>query len=397
MKLLHTSDWHVGKTIRGRSRAEEHRAVLAEIVGIADSERVDLVLVAGDLFETAAPTPEAEAIVYRALLDLAETDARVVVISGNHDNARRLEAVTPILEAAGSIHLATQVRRPDDGGVLRFETAAGEPVQLALLPFVSKRGIIRAEQLWLNEAFESSQQYTERITRLLQALADRFDGDTVNLLMAHTFIHHSTLGGGERAAHFIEDYAISAPSLPVTANYVALGHVHRAQKISAGSPTHYCGAPLQLDFGDTGQKKQVNLVQTAPGVPATVSAAMLDAGKPLLRLRGSFDELVAAADDVAEDAWIQVEVDEARRAGLADDVRERLGDRVVEVRVVGALDTARRARGEDRLGRPPAELFAGYLREQEIVDPRLDAAFQHLLDEQLDRAAGRDTPTGADG
>jgi len=389
MKILHTSDWHVGKTIRGRSRADEHRAVLAEIAALAEEHAVDLVLVAGDLFETAAPTPEAEAIVYRALLDLTRTGAQVAVISGNHDNARRLEAVTPILEAAGRINVATRVRRPDEGGVLRLTTDAGEPVVLALLPFVSKRGIIRAEQLWDNEAFESSQQYTDRITRLIEALAGEFDGNSVNLLMAHTFIHQSALGGGERAAHFVEEYAITAQALPITANYIALGHVHRPQRVSAGSPAHYCGAPLQLDFGETGQRKQVNLVETAAGVPGTVSALPLESGTPLIRLRGTFEELVAAAAELDQNAWIQVEVDEPRRAGLAQDIRDRIGDRVVDVRLVGGDDRPRRRTGDRRLGRPPAELFSTYLAEQDIVDPRLTNAFQRLLDDHLDQAAGR--------
>ena len=96
--VLHTSDWHVGKAIRGHSRADEHRAVLAEIAGVAAEHTVDLVVVAGDLFETSAPTPESESIVYRALLDLAATGAEVVVVSGNHDNAHRLRAVAPLLE-----------------------------------------------------------------------------------------------------------------------------------------------------------------------------------------------------------------------------------------------------------------------------------------------------------
>ena len=93
MRFLHTGDWHVGKTLRGRSRADEHRAVLAEIAAIAEAEQVDAVLVAGDLFDSAAPTAETEQIVYHALLALARTGAHVVVVSGNHDNERRLQAV----------------------------------------------------------------------------------------------------------------------------------------------------------------------------------------------------------------------------------------------------------------------------------------------------------------
>ena len=97
-KILHTSDWHVGKTIRGHNRSDEHRAVLAEITKVAAEYGVDVVVVAGDLFDTAAPSPESEEIVYSTLLALADTGATVAVISGNHDNAHRLRAVAPLPE-----------------------------------------------------------------------------------------------------------------------------------------------------------------------------------------------------------------------------------------------------------------------------------------------------------
>ena len=98
MRFLHTGDWHVGKALRGRSQADEHRAVLAEVAAVAEAEQVDAALVAGDLFDTAAPSAESEQIVYEALLALARTGAHVVVVSGNHDNERRLQAVAPLLE-----------------------------------------------------------------------------------------------------------------------------------------------------------------------------------------------------------------------------------------------------------------------------------------------------------
>lgn len=143
MKVLHTSDWHVGKAIRGESRADEHRAVLQEIVGIAESEQVDLVIVAGDLFDSASPTAEAEEIVYRALLGLASAGIPVAVIAGNHDNAKRLQAVAPLLEL-GKVVLVAEPTRPDHGGVIELTTGDGTEVRLAMLPFVSKRGIVRA-------------------------------------------------------------------------------------------------------------------------------------------------------------------------------------------------------------------------------------------------------------
>src|SRR6476659_6155876 len=146
MRLLHTSDWHVGKTVRGRSRADEHAAALEEIADIADQEAVDLVLVVGDLYDSAAPAPEAEQVVYDALLKLAADGRRpVVIVSGNHDNPRRLDAVAPLLGLAG-VHVQTKLAAPAAGGVLRIDV--GETtVQLALVPFPSQRYIVRADDL----------------------------------------------------------------------------------------------------------------------------------------------------------------------------------------------------------------------------------------------------------
>lgn len=387
MKLLHTADWHVGKTIRGHGRIQEHAAVFAEMVEIAQREQVDLVLVAGDLFETAAPSPEAEALVYRTLLQLAQTGAELAVISGNHDNAKRLEALAPVFEAANGIHMVTRPLPADRGGVREISLRSGEDVTLAMLPFVSKRGIVRAADLWDNAAFENSQLYAARIQAVIASLCDSFRTDTVNLLMAHTFVHGGQLGGGERAAHFIEDYAISTQVLPSTAGYVALGHVHRPQKIASGSVTHYSGSPLQLDFGEEDQAKQVNLVELEPGVPARVTAVPLSGGRPLRTLTGSLPQLEAIRDTLPEDAWLRVRVEEAARAGLADTVRELLGPGVVDVRIQGAGPAPAVPRiGETRIGRSPTELFSEYLTQQSVSDQRVLDAFADLLDADLGRA-----------
>ena len=121
MKILHTSDWHVGRTLRGMSRLEEHRAVLAEITDLGRTERADLVLVTGDLFDSAAPTPEAQRVVWETLLALRDTGARVVAIGGNHDNQHALDAFAPIVRAAG-ITLLGHAARPGDGGVIELTT-----------------------------------------------------------------------------------------------------------------------------------------------------------------------------------------------------------------------------------------------------------------------------------
>jgi exonuclease SbcD len=378
VKLLHTSDWHVGKAIRGHSRAHEHRAVLAEICEVAAAEAVDLVVVAGDLFDTAAPTAESERIAYDALLGLAEV-APVVLVAGNHDNARRLDAVARLL-ALGRITVATEARSAAEGGVRQLEATDGTPVRLALLPFVSQRAIVRVDALMAEPAFRNAQTYADRIRAVIGALTSGFSGDTVNLIVAHLFVAGGTVGGGERSAHLVEEYGVSAQDFPATASYVALGHLHRPQLMPGPSPIHYCGSPLQLDFGEQEQPKQVNVVELEPGLRAKVCAVALRSGRALTTLTGTVGELEAAAAAVG-DAWIRVRVTEASRAGLADEVRAVLGEAVVEVRVERPVEGGRSAQPARHDGRTPSQLFAAYLRERHVDDRRLERAFDALYDE----------------
>lgn len=379
MKLLHTSDWHVGKAIRGVSRADEHRAVLDEIATVAAAEDVDLVVVAGDLFDTAAPAPESEEIVYRALLALSRSGATVAVIAGNHDNARSLRAVAPLL-ALGNVHLVAEPRPPGDGGLVSLTARDGTPVRVAALPFVSKRGIVRAADVMALEAFETAQRYSDRMGALLEAMCATFSDDAVNVLVAHAFVLGATTGGGERPAHLVDEYAVTAQSFPPTIGYGALGHLHRAQRIPAGAPLHYCGSPLQLDFGEGEHAKQVNLVTLEPGTPADVRAARLGTGRPLRTVIGTLEQLTALTVD--DDPWLRVIVREAARARLADDVREVLGDGVVDVRIESP-GSVPAAPSPDHRTRSPQQLFADYLRTRGFDDERVTAMFDDLLERAL--------------
>lgn len=392
MRLLHTSDWHVGKRIRGHSRADEHRAVLTEITELARSEAVELILVAGDLFETAAPTAESELIVNEALLGLAEV-APVMAIAGNHDNPRRLAAVEPLMKL-GRITMVAEPRSPDAGGVVAMETDSGTSVRVALLPFVSQRSIVKAADLMSNAGFENAQTYGERMQRVIEALCSRFESDAVNVLMAHAFVHGGSSGGGERPAHLVDEYALATPDFPASASYVALGHLHRPQQMLGASAIHYCGSPLQLDFGEQDQAKQVNIVTAEPGIPAKVTAMPLRAGRRLRTLTGTVAELQAiASDGELGDDWLRVRVTEPGRAGLADEVRQLLGPGVVDVRVEHE-SVARPA--SSREGRTPRQLFGDYLSELGVADARLESRFAELMDETGHEADDSSDTTSAE-
>lgn len=379
MRILHTADWHVGRAVRGRSRVDEHVAVLDELARLAETERADLILVAGDVFDTAAPSPEAERIAYRGLLDLAETGAEVVVVAGNHDHPSRLEAIAPLLEGA-RVHVGATVRRPDDGGVIDVAVRTGEVARVALLPFLSQRGVVRADALMDPEldAGRHAQAYDDRVRRLVAALTAGSRADAVNLVVAHLMVAGGLLGGGERSAHTIFDYAVGGHAFPPTLSYVALGHLHRVQQVPAPAPTWYSGSPLQLDFGETSDRKAALVVDLAPGRPAVVEERPLSSGRRLRTLRGTMEEL---SDAEVGDEHLRVVIVGDARAGLAQEVRSRFPD-VLEVaveRTAGAGIAGPHAE-ISRLGRAPTELFTEYLADRGASDERVAALFAELLD-----------------
>ncbi len=376
VRLLHTSDWHVGRKIRGRSRADEHRAVLSEIVGIARDQRVEATLVVGDLFDISSPSPEDESIVYRALLDLADIGP-VVVIGGNHDSAARLEAVKPLLDL-GRITVVARPTRPDDGGVIAIESL---DLKIACLPFVSQRGIVKASEIMDLDRDQHAQSYEERLRRIIDGLTEDMGADTVNVLAGHLTVYGADSGGGEREAH-IFGYAIPPQAFPGSLSYVALGHLHRQQRIPASAPVWYSGSPMQLDFGEVADQKGVLVVEAVPGKPALVEAVAVEGGTSLVQLRGTLEQVLARAPEV-EGAYVKVLLDEPARAGLNEEVREAIPG-AVDVIIAQPEDKGPRERVE-RLGRSPAALLEAYLASKGVDDPALIELFRELEEEVLAR------------
>src|SRR5258708_6225314 len=184
MRILHTSDWHVGKVLKGRDRHDEHVAVLGSIVRAARDEDVDVVLVAGDLFETAAPSPKAQGLVMRTLMALREDGRLVVAIAGNHDNQALIDAVyRPVLAELG-VHVLGTPKRPDSGGTLSLRTPCargGEDIRVAALPFLSHRYAVRAAEVLLHESAEHTLDYSRRVAQLVTLLTGAFPPDAVNV------------------------------------------------------------------------------------------------------------------------------------------------------------------------------------------------------------------------
>ncbi|MDQ4021490.1 MAG: exonuclease SbcCD subunit D [Actinomycetota bacterium] len=379
MRFLHTADWHVGKTLKGHSRLHEQEQVLREIVRVVRKHEVDAVLVAGDLYDSAAPSAPAQKLVVRTLTALAGAGAEVVVIAGNHDHAATFDAYRPFAGAAG-ITLVGSVRSAEQGGVVEFMARTGEMVTVAVLPFVSSRYAVRAAELVTSTPAEHTGAYDQQLRDILTSLTGGFRTDAVNLVMAHLTVLNGTFGGGERSAQSIFEYAVPATVFPSDAHYVALGHLHRRQIMAAPCPVHYCGAPLAVDFGEQGYEPVVCLVDATPTTPARVTDIPITAARRLRTLRGTVDELGALSGTVGDD-FLRVWVREPARAGLREEVTDLLPN-ALEVRIdpeFAAPVTGSRPASVPGVDRTPLELFREYCTTR-IDDPRVEKLFARLHD-----------------
>ena len=397
MKVLHTSDWHVGRTIRGRSRHHEHDAVLAEMVEIVEDEQIDLVIVAGDQFDTAAPSARAERTVWRTLLGFADRGAKVVVVAGNHDNAAKLEALRPLLTRGGEIEVAPHVRSPSQGGVVRVSTRSGD-ARVALVPFLSQRGIVQTAQLLDHDAAQHAQAYAGRVRIVLEALTSSFgSGDTADLVAGHLTVVGAgklddQLGGGERLSQ-IFDYVVPPQAFPTSAHYVALGHLHQPHGVPAPAPVRYAGSPLHLDFGEVASQRGVTIVEVTPQGSAEIRHRPVRGGFRLVTLRGELPELRSQAEQLGDDVYVRAVVEEAPRAGLAEAVRSAV-PQAVDVRVAAAVDaaTVERIAADDVATSDPGELFGQFLSSRGVEDERVVKLFGAILDDlqAVRRGAGDD-------
>ncbi len=380
MRLLHTGDWHVGRTIRGRSRADEFDAVLSEVVGIAMQEGADAVLVAGDIWDHRSPTPDADALIFDALVRLHGAGIPVVAIAGNHDSPARLEALSKLLGPLGTA-LVPRVAPPERGSVVEVPARDGRSAAtVACVPFVPERRFGDAARLF--DAVENSyQDYADGLGKLLEAMAAPFRPDTVNVVLAHLFTDGAIPGGGEHQITIGIEYAISPSRLPATASYVALGHVHRPQSVrGAPATTRYAGSLLQLDFGEREQTKSVTVVDATPGIPVKTREVTLTSGRRLLDVEGSLDEVLSKGERLA-DAYLRVFVDtDGPMPGIAERMRDALPNAVdVSLRYerVETGETTGRLSSME-----PGEQFASYYRRQhgvEEVPEDLTEAFKEVL------------------
>ena len=265
MKILHTSDLHIGKKLIVRDRLDEYRAVFDEFKNICVNEGVELLIIAGDVFDTYTPSAEAEEIFYKGIKLLSEVCA-VLIISGNHDDYVRLTAAATLAEEhnvyiiGNSLVPVTCAKRGDTYpiksgcGWVIFQNRIGEKVHINALPYPNEA---RFKEGRSEETFE------EKMSRWI-GYGEEGKENIPSVFVSHMFVAGGAVSESEREIDLGGARAVSLNLLPAC-DYIALGHLHKRQDL--GKNVHYCGAPMQFSFDESGAEKSVNVFDlTANGV-----------------------------------------------------------------------------------------------------------------------------------
>ncbi|GIP35842.1 exonuclease SbcCD subunit D [Paenibacillus sp. J2TS4] len=380
MRILHTADWHLGRTLEGRSRLEEQEAFMDELVAIVKDQQIDLVLMAGDVYDTVNPPAQAEKLFYDSISRLADGGERqVVAIAGNHDNPERLAASTPLAGRQG----ITLLGLPDSEAISVDIRRTGERAILYALPYPSES---RLKELLSDEADEESLQaaYSDRIGAMIRRATHRFSPATVNLIMSHLYVLGGSESDSERPIQVGGAYTVNANAFGSAADYVALGHLHRPQFVKAEVPVKYAGSPLAYSFSEAGQAKSVTILDIHPGGTGQMEEIFLTSGRPLVRWKAvqgiaQVYEWLEENRDAA--AWIDLEIhlEESLSMEQIQNLRKQRSG-IIQIRPIFASSVEQVTMEQERL--PIDEMFCRFYAKQTggaRPEPELLQLFMELL------------------
>ncbi|WP_263145131.1 exonuclease subunit SbcD [Pseudomonas sp. RIT-PI-AD] len=376
MRVLHTSDWHLGQHFMGKTRLAEHRAFLAWLIGQVREHAVDALLVVGDLFDTGSPPSYARELYNHFIVELRDTGAELVILGGNHDSAATL-GESKTLFARLNARVIPAVGDCLDDQLLVLHRRDGQPGALLCgIPFVRPRDLLRSragdsaadKQLSLQQAIQGHYQ---ALHALAEARREALGGALPIVASGHL-----TTVGASASESVREIYVGALEAFPTNAfppaAYIALGHIHRPQKVGGLEHIRYSGSPIPLGFDEARQAKEVLLVELDANGLRAVTPLPVPCFQPMRSLRGNLAELgpalrAAAADGSPErPVWLDVTV-------VGDDYLADLATPLATLHEGLPVEVLRirRERGRDKAALAPQAVTLEELGPQEVFAQRL--------------------------
>ena len=314
MRILHTSDWHIGRVWSGVDLLETQRHFGAWLCDVVRAENIEAVLIAGDIYDRAVPSADAVAVADEIFTNLAAAGATIVAISGNHDSADRLHFGSRFM-AGGGLHIRTErADLTDLGAPINIKAPTGESVDVVCLPFLEPNRVDLAE--------DQGDRTHENVLRVaLEHQRSKVVDPSRAIVMAHAFV-----GGGEASKSERDLVSVGGTSMVNHRlfdgfGYVALGHLHRPQQFGASGNVVYSGSPIPYSFSEEHQKSVVILDTTG----MTTTRIPVDIGRGVVTIKGKLDDLLSSREyEAAVQLYVRVELtDEQVQIGAMESIRAR--------------------------------------------------------------------------
>lgn len=382
MKFIHTSDWHIGKNLEGHSRLEEQEKFCDDFVKIVEENNIDMVIIAGDVYDTSNPPAGAETLFYKTIYRLADNGNRcVLIIAGNHDNPERLSAISPLAKEHGIIILgyplssATQQQykgyeiEKASEGCLKLNVN-GEKVTVITLPYPSEKRLNDAIKDVENEE-ELQRTYSKKIGDIFRQLEENFDEDSINIAVSHLFVSGGDPSDSERQIQLGGSLVVDKHDLPQKAQYTALGHLHKPQKASERLNIYYSGSPLQYSVKERIYAKGANIVEIHAKEEPIIETIYFNNYKPIevFKCDGIEEALRICEKNKDRDIWsyFEIKTSEVISQSNIKKMKEYLKD-IVEIKPIITSDY-----NEEQIDlkeKSMAQLFNDFYRFKEKCEPR---------------------------
>lgn len=317
MRLIHTADWHLGQFFYTKSRAPEHEAFLAWLVAQVEQHQIDAVIVAGDVFDTGSPPSYARELYNRFVVELHQTGCQLIILAGNHDSVAMLNESRDLLACLNTRVIAAASEDPAEQ-VLLLNRRDGQPgAVLCAIPFLRPRDITLSKAG--QSGREKQQTLLEAITHHYQRsyaaavkLRDKADKPLPIVATGHLTTMGVTKSDAVRDIYIGTLDAFPAQAFP-PADYIALGHIHRAQRIADTDYIRYSGSPIPLSFDELGREKSVFMVDFAEGKLSKVTPLTVPLFQPMQMIKGSLEEIEQQLagiqpPEAGQKVWLDIEI-----------------------------------------------------------------------------------------
>ena len=398
MKFIHTSDWHLGKSLEGHSRLEEQEQFCDDFVKLVNDNDIDMIIIAGDIYDTSNPPAQAEKLFYKTVSRLANNGERcVLIISGNHDNPERLAAITPLAHEQGIIVLGYPLSSTEKAkyegfeileakeGCLKVEIK-GEKATIIALPYPSEKRLNEAIGNPSNDE-EAQKTYSERVGELFRELEENFQEDTINIAVSHIFVVGGEGTDSERPIQLGGSLLVEKKDLPTKAQYIALGHLHKPQKASHRLNAYYSGSPLQYSKDERSYAKGANIVDLKVGESPIIQSIYFKNYKPIevFKCNGIEEAIKICDDNKDRNIWSYFEIKTEHVISQSEikKMKELLDD-IIEIRPI--ITSECNEEEIDINEKSMGELFKEFYQFSTGLDPRgeLMDLFLDIISEEGD-------------